>query len=349
MISFIFTFIALPKSNLLVYIFAIFPITFILFKKYLSKYPQEMKHIFLFFISLLLYQTLYPINLNQSLSRIQLIVLSHSDFAIILVSFLFVFLIYFIFQEQIQLRFINTENLAIHSVKMLQSKKDNYTNLYSESRTKLNRKNIQYMIKDIPRHGYLNYTSRQSLSEKYFSLSEYSIQKENRLYIILSKTGSPASEIISLFTHEDYNHLSLSFDRSLYTMISYNGGDDYQNPGLNPEIFLNLNQKEDSQLLVYSLNVNKKERKIILNKIKQINEEGSAYNVIGLLTKVSVRSNMMYCSQFVYLMLEEVELNYFEAGPDRIKPTDFIDYDFNKVLRFEYKVKLSELNEQIII
>lgn len=327
----------------------IFTTVFILFKKYLLKYPREMKNIFLFFISLLLYHMLYPINLNQSLSRIQLIFLSHSEFAIILVSFLLVFLIYSIFQEQIQLSFINTENLAIHSVQMLQSKKDNYTNLYSESRTKLNRKNIHYMIKDIPRHGYLNYTSRQSLSEKYFSLSEYSIQKDNRLYIILSKTGSPASEIISLFTHEDYNHLSLSFDRSLYTMISYNGGDDYQNPGLNPEILLNLNQKEDSQLLVYSLNVNKEERKIILNKIKQINEEGSAYNVIGLLTKVSVRSNMMYCSQFVYLMLEEVELNFFEAGPDRIKPTDFIDYDFNKVLRFEYKIKPSELNEQIII
>lgn len=344
-----FSFIALLKSNMLIYMFSIFPIAFILFKKYLSKYPQEMKNILLFLISFLFYQTLFPINLTQSLSRIQLILLSHSEFAIILVSFLLAFLIYFVFQEKIQVSFTNTESLAIHSVKILQLKKENYTNLYSESKTKLNRKNIQYLIKDIPRHGYLKYTSQRSLSEEYFKLSEYSIQEEERLYIILSNTGSPASEIISLFTHEEYNHLSLSFDRSLYTMISYNGGNDYQNPGLNSESLSNLNQKEDSQLLVYSLIANRKEKEIILNKIKQINEEGSAYNVIGLLTNVSVRSNMMYCSQFVYLMLEEVELNFFEVGPDQIKPTDFIDYDFNEALKFEYKINFSELKKQLII
>ena len=204
------------------------------------------------------------------------------------------------------------------------------------------------LIRDIPRHGYLNYTNRNSLNEEYFKLSRQSINHEKNLYLILSKTGSPASEILSLFTHKEYNHISLSFDRSLHTMISYNGGNDYQHPGLNIERLANLNQKNGSRLLVYSLKIEKEDRLLILSKIEQINKEGNAYNVLGLLSNLPVRPNMMYCSQFVYLMLKEVDLNFFEASQDKIKPTDFIDYDYDGNLTFEYKLNFSEINDQII-
>lgn len=322
------------------------PLIFILFKKYFSKYSQEFKNILLLLISLGLYQILYPINLNQTINILQLVFLSHYKFFISSFSFLIALFLYFISQDNIQLSIINSEHFNSQSVKKLKSKKENYLNLYSESRTKLNRKNIQYLLKDIPRHGYLTYTNKNSLTEKYFQLSKHYIQKENCLYLILSETGSPASEILSLFTHEKYNHLSLSFDSSLYTMVSYNGGNNYQNPGLNTEDLADLNQKKDSQLLVYSLKIKKDNRLKILNKINQINKEGSAYNVLGLLTKVDVLPNMMYCSQFVYQMLEEVNLNFFQTTHDKIKPTDFIDYDLNSNLTFEFKIKFSEMNKR---
>ncbi len=303
--------------------------------------------VFIFLITLV-YQMFTLTSFNYSIDIIHFILLSNSKFALTSISFLLLFFIYFIFQEKIQFDFIHPDHFAIQSVKTLRSKRKNYQSIYSDGKTKLNRKNIGYLIKDIPRHGYLNYTNRNSLTEEYFKLSKQSINDETNLYLVLSETGSPASEILSLFTHKEYNHISLSFDRSLYTMVSYNGGNGYQQPGLNTECLASLNQKENSRLLVYSLKVDKEDRFKILNRLKQINTEGSAYNILGLLTNVSVRSNMMYCSQFAYEMLEEIDQNFFVPIEDKIKPTDFIEYDEDKTLTFEYKINFSENNEQIV-
>lgn len=130
-------------------------------------------------------------------------------------------------------------------------------------------------------------------------MSNVAIQEDDKLYIILSKTGSPASEVISLFTHKDFNHLSLSFDKKLNTMLSYNGGNDLQEPGLNNEDLNSLYQKKDSQVLIYSLKASKEQKQKILDKIKKINKEGNACNILGLVTNRSIRPNMMFCSQFV--------------------------------------------------
>lgn len=296
----------------------------------------------------LLSQNFYLINLNQSLNTLQFIFLTHYKLVFISITLLLLLLTFYIFQEGVQFSFIQPGELAFYSIKKLKAKKNDYAHLYSESRTKLNKKNITHLLKDIPRHGYLNYTNHMSLSERYFKMCQHSIEEDNRLYLILSETGSPASEIISLFTHREFNHLSLSFDRSLHTMISYNGGNQYQRPGLNTEDFTSFNQKMDSQLLVYSLKATKEEQTIILNKIKQINQEGSAYNVVGLLTKMSIRPNMMYCSQFVYEMLAVSNLSVFEATEEIIKPTDFIENDWAKKLTFEYKIDFSTVNREVV-
>lgn len=320
-----------------------------------NKFQQKkMSHIILsnkgFFILVvfLLSQNFYFINLNQSLNTIQFMLLAHYKFLFILITLLFLLMSYYLLQEDIPFHFIHPSELAFSSIKRLKAKKNNYVHLYSESRTKLNRKNIMYLIKDIPRHGYLNYTNYMSLSEQYFKMCQHFIEEDDHLYLILSETGSPASEIISLFTHREFNHLSLSFDRSLHTMISYNGGNHHQRPGLNTEDFTSFNQKTDSQLLVYSLKATKDEQTVILNKIKQINQEGSAYNVVGLLTKLSVRPNMMYCSQFVYQMLAISNLNVFKATEEVIKPTDFIENDWAEKLTFEYKIDFSTINREVV-
>lgn len=297
---------------------------------------------------LLVFQNFYSINLFQSLNQLPFMLFTYSKFTVVSVACLLLFLIYSIMQEGMEFSIPHPSEFAGDSIQRIKAKKTDYVNLYSDSRTKLNRENVKYLLKDIPRHGYLNYTNQQSLSKQYFKMSEYFIEQDNCLYLILSETGSPASEIISLFTHSEYNHLSLSFDRSLQTMISYNGGNYNQQPGLNTEDFTSLNQKIDSQLLVYSLKASKKEQRMILNKIKQINQEGSAYNVLGLLTKRSILPNMMYCSQFIYQMLALANLNVFEPTAEIIKPTDFIAYDWDEKLTFEYKIDFSLVNHDVI-
>lgn len=128
------------------------------------------------------------------------------------------------------------------------------------------------------------------------------------------------------------------FDEALHTMISYNGGQSTYPPGLNPEMVENFRQKPDSALLVYRLRATPNQKKEILEKIREINNEGSAYNFLGLFFKISIKPNIMFCSQFVFSVLEKVGLDYFTVDHKRISPSDFVEQD--RFCRLEYLRKL---------
>lgn len=337
----LFIYLFMFKHTHTTYSLVIFAIIFLLLRNNLIKNLQYLESKLFFLASLLIYQTVFPINISQSLTTIQWLILSKKTLSLSLLLFLSLLIIFLIYQETFHLSYIHPSSLALNPMKRFKEKKEQYITLYDHSRDALNRQNIKYLVSEIPRHGYIRYTSQHNLPDKFFALSTEAIEKEEVLYIILSQTGSPASEVISLFTHTNFNHISLSFDRNLKTMVSYNGGNKFQEPGLNIEDLKSLQQKEDSHLLVYSLKATKKQQYKILNKINKINNEGSAYNVVGLVTSHSVRPNMMFCSQFVYSMFQEADLNFFEASHGEVKPTDFIEKDDQQKLVFEYEISQS--------
>jgi hypothetical protein len=162
------------------------------------------------------------------------------------------------------------------------------------------------------------------------------------LYIVVSRTGSPASEIISVFTQKQYNHASLSFDRELKTIVSYNGGDRVYPPGLNGEMLEFFRKKPDSSILVYRIACDRLQKERVLEKVEEINRDGSAYNMLGLVLKYSHKPNIMFCSQFVYRMLELSGLAYFERKSGSVKPTDFIEQDYYRKLMFDYEIKFED-------
>jgi hypothetical protein len=82
---------------------------------------------------------------------------------------------------------------------------------------------------------------------------------------------------------------------------------------------------------------------MIIKRIKEINAEGNAYNLFGLALKFSFKPNIMFCSQFVYKMLKDVGLNYFEKEEGKIKPTDLIELDYDRKLKYEYKIKFNKI------
>ncbi|MDR1220125.1 MAG: hypothetical protein LBK73_11050 [Treponema sp.] len=206
----------------------------------------------------------------------------------------------------------------------------------------MSKKNIDVLIKDLPRHNSFRYINKGSLTDEYFNMA-YKTLDDLKVYIIISNTGSPASEIISMFTKKQYNHASLSFDRELKTIISYNGGENIYPPGLNMEMIKYFNKKEESSIIVYSLPISVEKKKMIIEKIKEINAEGNAYNLFGLALKFSFKPNIMFCSQFVYKMLKHVGLNYFDKKEGQIKPTDLIELDYDRNLNYEYKIKFNEI------
>ena len=202
------------------------------------------------------------------------------------------------------------------------------------------RENIDELLSDMPRHNSFRYINKGSLTEEYFTAAQQTLDDLN-LYVVISNTGSPASEIISLFTKKQYNHASLSFDRELQTIISYNGGERVYPPGLHIEMLRYFNKKKDASIIVYRLPVPRETKNAVIDKIRAINREGNAYNVLGLMFKFSLKPNIMFCSQFVYKMLKAAGIQYFEKRDGEIKPTDLIELDYYRKLFFEYEIKFN--------
>jgi hypothetical protein len=199
-------------------------------------------------------------------------------------------------------------------------------------------RNLKTAFAELQGHSSTQYINDGTLTDTYFDRA-YGTLEDLRLYIVISNTGSAASEIISVFTQKQYNHASISFDEGLDTIISYNGGVNVYPPGMNPEMLEMFHQKEDASVLVYSLPVTCEQKRLIIDKIAEINREGSAYNLMGLVLRRSYKPNIMFCSQFVYKMLKLAGVHYFNKKEGKVRPTDLIELDYYKKLAFEYEIK----------
>jgi hypothetical protein len=201
--------------------------------------------------------------------------------------------------------------------------------------------NMKDIISDLPRHDSFQYINNGSLTPEYFT-EAYKSLNDPYIYIVISNTGSAASEIISVFTQKQYNHASLSFDGELDTVVSYNGGERVYPPGLNREMLDFFNKKQDASILVYRLPCSVGQKRLMIKKVEELNREGNAYNMLGLVLKYSHKPNIMFCSQFVYRMLRLAGLTYFDKDSGRVRPTDFIELDYYKKLQFVYELKLND-------
>lgn len=90
---------------------------------------------------------------------------------------------------------------------------------------------------------------------------------------------------------------------------------------------IGLARRAGASLLVYRLPATRHQKQIILRRLGKINQEGSAYNLLGLLFPVAWQPNQMFCSQFVYRMLRLAGLHYFRKDPFQVRPMDFVDLD----------------------
>lgn len=254
------------------------------------------------------------------------------------------FILYLNYLYAVQKRFFpavqDASAVSIGMIKEAYFRAGSFKDTVVKSKGSFHPNSLAEIAKDIPRHSYTKYLNRHTLTEAYFKECEASLVDEH-LYIVISSTGSSSSELISVFTRKEYNHVSISFDRDLKTILSYNGGENVSPPGLNREQLDYFNRKTDASMLVYSLKAPKEKKRLVLNKIKEINEKGSAYNLVGLVTKVSIRPNIMFCSQFVYSILRYAELNFFTEKAASVKPSDFIERDYYRKLKFCYEIKFN--------
>lgn len=195
-------------------------------------------------------------------------------------------------------------------------------------------------LTDIHRNSVLRYVNKDTLSEEYLLHLEQTRAYPD-VYIVLSDTGSPASDVIGAFTNKVYNHVSISFDPDLKTLISYNGGERVLPPGLNAEMTEFFFKKESSSIRIYRLAVSLSQKARMIEKVKQINQQGSAYHMLGFAMKKPMRSNIMFCSQFVYRLLELADAQYFDKSSNEVKPYDFVELDYDRKLEFVEHIQFS--------
>jgi hypothetical protein len=191
------------------------------------------------------------------------------------------------------------------------------------------------LARTIPRHNSFRYITAGSLGKDYFAEARRFLG-DPAVYIVLSNTKSPAGKLIGLFTGDRYNHVSLAFDQDLQTLVSYNGGNGGFGPGLNREKQEELRRSPGSSLAVYRLPVSGAAKQGMIERIERINTEGSSYNLLGLVLKRSFKPNIMFCSQFVYALLDGEGIRLFDRAQARVKPMDFLALDQGRRLSQVY-------------
>ncbi|WP_436947978.1 hypothetical protein [Staphylococcus xylosus] len=180
----------------------------------------------------------------------------------IIIIFVPFFVRYLHYLYTLENQFSSQEQSSVNfaMIKLFNNKHNSLKQNLNQGKVALSKENLNEILEDIPRHSYVRYLNKNTLNDNYFEECIKSLS-DPYIYIVISSTGSSASEVISLFTHKIYNHVSLSFDKDLKTTISYNGGEKLTQPGLNSEQIISFNKKSDASIMVYKLATTIKQKK----------------------------------------------------------------------------------------
>ena len=168
-----------------------------------------------------------------------------------------------------------------------------------------------------------------------------STNKEYKLYIVISQTGTMFSKIVRLFTRDPYNHSSISLNEDLTDMYSF--GRKYARfpfPGgfiqecIGKKVFAT---HPNTTMIVYELTVTKEQYDKVIQIVREMRKQKNmyAYNLLGVIFvifhKYHPSHNKYYCSEFVKYILTESGIATAEELPVICKPMDFLKVNGNKI------------------
>jgi hypothetical protein len=93
--------------------------------------------------------------------------------------------------------FPSVQDLSVFTFNELAKNITAVNNVIKEVQKNISKENINGLMKDLPRHNSFRYINKGSLTDEYFDMA-YKTLDDLKIYIIVSNTGSPASEIISI-------------------------------------------------------------------------------------------------------------------------------------------------------
>jgi hypothetical protein len=185
------------------------------------------------------------------------------------------------------------------------------------------------------------------LTEEAIYLEEALVaEATEKIYVIITDTKTAFSSVASVITGQNYNHVSIGFDRDLKEMFSF----DMKSNTIvkeTPELF-----DKAAKFIMYSIAVTKEAKDRILARIRYIFEHKSSF-VYSKLTLLRVTMNRLFntkvfsndedsekeyiCSTFVSEIFSFANVNLFKRGfipsPDDYKRNRFLKYEFRGSLR----------------
>ncbi len=166
--------------------------------------------------------------------------------------------------------------------------------------------------------------------------------ERKKVFIVLSQTGSIPCRVLKFFTHDEYNHVSISFDPELNEMFSFGR--------LKPNNFLCggfVEESKDSgvfkkfsqtKVLVSTIETTEEEYLKLRSLVQSFVDEKKKfkYNYLGVFLAM-FRLNYSpkckyYCSQFVRDCLSRLNILNASTLPAIAKPVDFLKLDTSEVI-----------------
>ncbi|MCI7332959.1 MAG: hypothetical protein MSH48_04765 [Mollicutes bacterium] len=168
---------------------------------------------------------------------------------------------------------------------------------------------------------------------------------EKKIYIVLTQTYTTIARIIKSITKDKYSHASISLDIKCNNMYSFGRKYIYfpfygifLKEDLRKGLFI---RNKNALVVIYEIKVTKKQYNKIKDKIKEIELNNKGYNIIGLLLahfRVKLHRRKYYCSEFVYEVLSNKEIEIYNKENTLFKPEELITNNrFVKI--FEGKIR----------
>ena len=179
---------------------------------------------------------------------------------------------------------------------------------------------------------------------------------ENRIYIVVTQTGTMLSRVLKLVTRAEFNHVSVSLDPTLHTMYSFGRKNPY-NPFIGGFVmespfFGTFKRFSETDSVVICLTLTEEQKVRIARKLEEMycNRSAYTYNTLGLLL-AGIRihyqkKNSYYCSEFVKSILEEFGLISDTAVGKIPKPIEFLRLHGGSVV-YRGKLRLYECPDPI--
>ena len=168
---------------------------------------------------------------------------------------------------------------------------------------------------------------------------------EKKIYIVLTQTYTTIARIIKSITKDNYSHASISLDIKCNNMYSFGRKYIYfpfygifLKEDLRKGLFI---RNKNALVAIYEIKVTKKQYNKIKDKIKEIELNNKGYNIIGLLLahfRIKLHRRKYYCSEFVYEVLSNKEIEIYNKENTLFKPEELITN--NKFVKiFEGKIR----------